>query len=217
MIKNKTARGTWQRREREVADFHNPGFGKRNPLSGKLSGITGADAHSVPGLFIESRLRAKFATWTWYMDALHVSKNELLVPVLSLMVKNKKGFMDVIHSSFVDRYIQIMTKHRNICVDPPDSVQFGNLQLPLIYKGTQKQIDLLLIHLRGSSFNADGSLKDKWWKYNDKFKDDNIDPWIVTPFGFDRALYGHFSHRFKKGVKPIITEENLIEIRKAIT
>ena len=90
----KTHRNTWKQMERDVAEFFH---GKRTPLSGGASGHTRADViHDK--LFIECKLRAKFAMWSLWENTKSLAAKEEKVPVICIREKHKKGFLIVVHS-----------------------------------------------------------------------------------------------------------------------
>lgn len=196
---SKTARRTWQLAESRAAKFHNPHGGKRTPLSGSSGGVTGADCMHMNGLYIECKFKASWAVWTEYKKAAVGAKKEGSVPVLTIFKKSAPGFMDIIHSSFIDRYIQIMAANRRIVVDGHDvSTMVGGEEQPLmkIFEGTIADCSRLITMLRPSAFNDDGTLKEGWWTF---VRDDvnKMFPCAIVPNGFKYALYGSFGVLFK--------------------
>ncbi len=89
-----TARGTWKRREREIAHYFG---GERTPLSGGNSKHTRGDViHDK--LYIEVKYRAKHSTITLWDDTQGKAKQEEKTPVVCLCEKGREGFWIVVHS-----------------------------------------------------------------------------------------------------------------------
>lgn len=85
----KTSRETWKRFERTVAKF----FGaKRNPLSGINSGHTGSDTRHGE-LYIECKLRKRFAFWSWFKEVEQSAEEEGKIPIMAFKEKGKKGWL----------------------------------------------------------------------------------------------------------------------------
>jgi len=198
-----THKNSWKKSERDVARFHHPGTGERTPLSGISSGITHADCKGVDGLFIEVKYRSKFALWTLYDNTTKLAKGEGNVPVVVIKEKGKNGFIDLIHSKYLDQFVQHMVRNREIKVVTPEKVTVYDQEMPLIFKGTPAQVRFLIDKLVHNSFNGKGELRNEWWSMaGEKFA-----TWVQVSEGFQIALYGHFNHPFK--VMPNITQEML--------
>jgi len=103
-MKKNIARSTWKSGEARVARF----FGaERTPLSGGNSKMTRSDTLH-PDLYIECKHRKSMAIWTEYQGARDKAKQEGKTPILTLQVKDMKGFLIVIHSDDLDTVL----KHR---------------------------------------------------------------------------------------------------------
>lgn len=194
--KKTTSRATANNAERRAADFHAPGQGRRTPLSGSNSGHTHADCMYIPGMYIEAKLRASHTVWTLYSNVRRIAKKENLVPVVSLFKKYEKGFLDVIHSDYIDVYVQRMTENRNIRVKPAKKVMFGETTLPLLHQGAPSEIEFVLANLNTRSFDVSGHLIDGWATA----KGDKLELFCIVPDGFSRALYARFKSPLKKTV-----------------
>ena len=84
-----THRNTWKNFERVVAkDF---GASGRTPLSGGNSGHTRSDTLH-PRLFIECKLRARFAPCRTYDEAAELADKEDKVPLVALKEKGRAGY-----------------------------------------------------------------------------------------------------------------------------
>ena len=84
----------WKQRERQVAKFFNA---ERTALSGGNSKGTRADViHDK--LFIEVKLREKFAAVTLWDQTRKLADMEQKVPIIALCEKNRKGFWIMVHS-----------------------------------------------------------------------------------------------------------------------
>jgi hypothetical protein len=194
--RNPTSRSTSTNAERRAADFHAPGEGRRTPLSGSNSGHTHADCMYIPGLFIEAKLRASHAVWTLYRKTRDLAKKESLVPVVTLFKKYEKGFLDCVHSDFIDVYVERMTENRRIKVNHPHEIWYGEAVLYNLYEGAPSEVEFVLNNLKTFSFNNDGTLKPDWNKVNG----DGLELWVIVKSGFTRTLYGRFKYPFKKRV-----------------
>lgn len=212
--RNKTSRMTVNRSENRAAEFHAPGSGRRTPLSGSNSGVTHADCMYVPGLFIEAKLRAKHAIWTTYVKTKRLARLEGLVPVITLFQKYEKGFIDCVHSDYIDLYVQRLTQNRRITVQEPDRVMFGETELINLYEGSPSEIETLIKYLNTRSFNEHGELNDNWYST----KGDKLELYVIVKSSFKRVLYGRFPHPFKKKVKidRTMVAKGIGEIKRAI-
>lgn len=200
-----TSRGTWKQAESNVAKFHNPVDGRRTPLSGINSGHSHADCLGIEGIFIEVKYRASFALWGLYEETKRLARKECKVPVVAIREKNKKGFIDLVHSDYLDAYVQMYIRNRCIVVDSTRNVMFGETVLTKFFSGTPMQVDFLLKKLTHRAFDSDGNLKPKWWEQ----EGEKLAIHMRLSEGFGIVLYGAFAHPFT--VDPIITSQNIIE------
>ncbi len=91
-----THKNTWKQRERQIASY----FGtKRVPLSGSNSGHDTSSDSMHPTLYIEDKLRAKFAAVTLWDDTATKAKAEGKTPVVCLAEKGRPGFWVMVHSN----------------------------------------------------------------------------------------------------------------------
>jgi len=89
-----TARGTWKRREREIAHFFG---GERTPLSGGNSKHTRGDViHDK--LYVEVKYRAKHSAVQLWDDTHKKAIEESKIPVVCLCEKGREGFWILCHS-----------------------------------------------------------------------------------------------------------------------
>lgn len=195
-LKKTTSRSTSKRAEQRAAEFHFPGHGRRTPLSGSNSGATHADCLNIPGLFIEAKLRASHSLWTLYNSTRKLARKESLVPVVTLFKKYENGFIDCVHSDFIDIYIERMVENRRLEVKQNKTAKFGETELALLYSGSPTEIELIISKLNTFSFNEHGHLKDDWFSTNGS----KLELWVVAKTGFNRSLYGRFPHPFKAQV-----------------
>lgn len=200
-----TSRSTWKNAERAIARFHNPEEGRRTPLSGMNSGITHSDAVGVDGMFIETKYRKTWALWSLYSDTKFLAKKECKIPVVAIREKGKKGFIDLIHSDYLDAYVQMYIRNRCIVVDSTKNVMVGETILTHFFTGTHMQVDFLLRHLTHLSFDANGCLRENWWKKGGE----KLTIHLRFSEGFGVALYGAFPHPLK--VDPTILSEHVSE------
>jgi len=83
-----TARGTWKRREREVAHFFG---GERTPLSGGASRHTRGDVIH-PKLYVECKYRESHAVIKLWDKTKELAEKEEKTPIVVLCEKGRPGF-----------------------------------------------------------------------------------------------------------------------------
>lgn len=106
---------TWKTVERRVADFLNPGVGRRTPLSGGNSGHdTTGDGLDLNGIYLEVKHRKKHTTCSLHRDTREKAIKESRVPVSVLHETNQNGFLIVIDSRDLDEFCRIIQKNRSI-------------------------------------------------------------------------------------------------------
>ena len=95
-VKNPTARGTWKARERVNARF----FGsERKPFSGSGGRNDETTSDSMhPRLYIESKLRSKFAVISLYDETKEKAMSEGKIPLCCLCVKGRPGMWVLCHA-----------------------------------------------------------------------------------------------------------------------
>lgn len=201
-----TSRNTWKNAERTIAQFHNPEDGRRTPLSGINSGHTHADCMGVDGMFIEVKYRKTFSLYTLYTETKKLAKKEAKVPVVSIREKGKQGFIDMIHSEYLDTYVQMYIRNRCLEVDSTRNVMFGETILTKFFTGAPIQVDFLLKKLTHKSFKGDGTLVDRWW---DRPGGRPLTVHLRLSEGFGIVLYGTFNHPMQ--VDPIILSSEVTE------
>jgi hypothetical protein len=187
-----TSAGTWKAAERDIAKFHNPVDGRRTPLSGINSGHTHADCMGVEGLFIEVKYRKSFALWKLYMATKKLAIKEGRVPVVSIREKGKPGFIELVHSDYLDTYVQMYVRNRgiDICADGSEA-HIGETKLTRFFSGTPMQVKFLARHLNHFSFDKNGILREKW---DDQPKGEPLAIKMELSEGFATSLYGAFAH-----------------------
>lgn len=200
-----TSRSTWKNAEKFIAEFHNPVDGRRTPLSGINSGHTHADCIGVEGIFIEAKYRKKWALWSLYMETKKLARKECKIPVVSIREKSKPGFIDMIHSDYLDAFVQMYIRNRCIEVDSTKNVMVGETVLTHFFTGSPMQVDFLLRHLTHLSLDANGCLRDNWWKLGGE----KLTIHLRFSEGFGIALYGSFPHPLT--VDPVILSEHVTE------
>ena len=93
---------TWKKAERRVAGF----FGStRNPLSGSNSKHSQSDTLH-PDLYIEIKYRKTHTTRTLWEDTQTKAKQEGKIPICALVESRRHGFLFVIHSDDLNRFIE---------------------------------------------------------------------------------------------------------------
>ena len=93
--------------ERLVAGF----FGtKRVPLSGSNSGHNTNSDSMHDELYIECKVREKFAIWSLFDDTEKKAKNENKIPIVALKQKGEKGFLLVIRPENLEKIAEIHKK-----------------------------------------------------------------------------------------------------------
>lgn len=104
VVKKPTSKSTWKSFERKVAEF----FGtKRVPLSGSNSGH-GTNSDSLhPKVYIECKVREKFALWSLFVDTERKAKVENKVPVVAIKQKGETGYLLVLRPEDLEE----LTKH----------------------------------------------------------------------------------------------------------
>lgn len=105
-----THRSTWKKAERRVAAFLGT---SRTPLSGRNSGHTRSDTLH-PSLFVETKFRERSAVWSLWQKVRDLAKREKKTPVLALLQKNHDGFLLVVHSDDLDRFLNAISASRGI-------------------------------------------------------------------------------------------------------
>ena len=195
-----TARGTWKQSESRAAKWHNPKDGKRTPLSGGNSGGTRADAKNQNGLFIEAKYRKTWSLWTLTRSTAILAQREGKIPVVTLFEKNKRGFVDCIHSEYIERYIHILEANREIKIEDQGNVNWCSgrgidTDLLHLYTGNLDEIRTLIRNICPSrSFDKKtGRLTAKWWVHKAKTPEDTIYPYVIIPDGLMFALWGTWS------------------------
>lgn len=106
-VKHPTSKVCWKSFERLVAGF----FGtKRVPLSGSNSGHN-TNSDSMHGeLYIECKVREKFAIWSLFDDTEKKAKNENKIPIVAIKQKGEKGFLLVIRPENLEKITEIYKK-----------------------------------------------------------------------------------------------------------
>jgi len=85
----KTSKSAWKNRERKAARV----FGAdRNSLSGSNSKLTASDSTSA-ALFIETKLKARWAVFSLFRQTAELAKRESKTPLLMLAQKERPGFL----------------------------------------------------------------------------------------------------------------------------
>lgn len=104
VVKKPTSKSCWKGFERLVAKF----FGsKRVPLSGSNSGH-GTNSDSLhPKIYIECKVRDKFALWSLFVDTENKAKVEKKVPVVAIKQKGEKGYLLVIRPEDLQKVAKI--------------------------------------------------------------------------------------------------------------
>ena len=104
VVKNPTSKSTWKGFERIVAAF----FGtKRVPLSGSNSGH-GTNSDSLhPKVYIECKVREKFALWSLFKDTESKAKVEKKVPVVAIKQKGEQGYLLVLRPQDLEKLTKI--------------------------------------------------------------------------------------------------------------
>jgi len=93
---------SWKQFERRAASFFG---GKRNPLSGSMSGHTGGDVRHEK-LYVECKQRKEHAVINLWDDAKTKADKENKTPVVCLSVKGRKGFWVMVHSNDLEKVAQ---------------------------------------------------------------------------------------------------------------
>ena len=96
----------------------------------------------------------------------------------------------MIHSDYLDAYVQMYIRNRVIKVDSTKNVMVGETVLTHFMTGSPMQVEFLLKNLSHRSFNGDGSLKDRWWEQGGE----RLTVHLRFSEGFGIALYGTFPH-----------------------
>lgn len=94
----------WKDRERQAARFWGA---ERNVGSGcdfRLRGSRSDSVHDV--LYLEVKLRAKFATWTLWRETKARAEVEGKVPVVMLAEKFREGQLIVVHTADLDELLR---------------------------------------------------------------------------------------------------------------
>ena len=106
-VKHPTSKVCWKSFERKVAGF----FGtKRVPLSGSNSGHNTNSDSMHDELYIECKVREKFAIWSLFDDTEKKAKNENKIPIVALKQKGEKGFLLVIRTQNLEKIAEIHKK-----------------------------------------------------------------------------------------------------------
>lgn len=110
-VKHPTSKVCWKSFERLVAGF----FGtKRVPLSGSNSGHNTNSDSMHDELYIECKVREKFAIWSLFDDTEKKAKNENKIPIVALKQKGEKGFLLVLRPESLEKIAEI---HRKVAQD----------------------------------------------------------------------------------------------------
>lgn len=90
VVKNATSKSCWKGFERTVASY----FGtKRVPLSGSNSGHNTNSDSLHPDIYIECKVREKFAVWSLFKDTEGKAKVEKKIPLCALKQKGERGWL----------------------------------------------------------------------------------------------------------------------------
>ena len=96
-------RNTWKNRERQVAKA----FGtQRTALSGGNSHITHSDTLH-PSLYIEHKARERWALFSLFRKVKAYAKHENKLPIITLSEMGKPGFLIVVHSDDLDKFVEV--------------------------------------------------------------------------------------------------------------
>lgn len=93
LVTKPTSKSTWKGFERVVAAHFNT---KRVPLSGSNSGHHTNSDTLHPELYIECKVRSKFAVWELFLDTEAKAIAEKKVPVVAIKQKGEKGYLLII-------------------------------------------------------------------------------------------------------------------------
>lgn len=219
---------SWKRCEHRAGDFHNPGEGTRVPLSGGGRHSGGTDCEKVPGLFIECKQRKSFSVFGWYLEAATKATQSNTVPVLSLFRKGAKGpelsgsrgFLDVVHSKFIDRYIQVLARNRAIGISGFDHAMSKTngvkTKLTLIFTGQISVCATVRSLVSIKSFDSNFAARPEWWKFESD-SDEYIElfPWLIAPGKSGTAnLFGTFGPVFDKAIAKFRQGQQAKHVRK---
>lgn len=107
VVRKPTSKSTWKAFERLVATF----FGTRRvPLSGSNSGHNTNSDSLHEDLYVECKVRAKFALWTLFMDTEKKAKEEDKLPVVAIKQKGGRGYLLIIRPEDLERLHEIRTE-----------------------------------------------------------------------------------------------------------
>ena len=111
VVKHPTSKTSWKQLERNVASF----FGTRRvPLSGSNSGH-GTNSDSLhPKLYIECKLRSKFALWQLFIDTEKKAKVEGKIPIVAIKQKGGKGYLLVMRPEDLEKINEILIESSSI-------------------------------------------------------------------------------------------------------
>lgn len=106
-VKHPTSKTCWKSFERLVAKF----FGtKRVPLSGSNSGHNTNSDSMHDTLYIECKVREKFALWSLFEDTESKAKNESKLPIVAIKQKGSKGYLLVMRPEDLQKIAEIQAK-----------------------------------------------------------------------------------------------------------
>lgn len=211
----------WKAAEMRTARFHNPHGGGRAPLSGggwkdsaDNTPTTKSDAVGLNGIFLETKQRKDWSLWTLYRDTAALAKKEKNIPVVSIFKKGANGFIDLIHSNFIDEYIRIVAANRRITIDghTVNKIVGGKeLAMHKLFSGPMGMCVVLSNLIRPSCFRKDGTMVPEWWKCaaDDPRK---LDPFAIVPDGYQYAIYGWIDGYTTSA--PQITEADIAEYQR---
>lgn len=104
VVNKPTSSSNWKGFERIVASF----FGtKRVPLSGSNSGHNTNSDSLHPRIYIECKVREKFALWKLFRDTEDKAKVEKKVPVVAIKQKGERGYLLIVRPQDLERLVQI--------------------------------------------------------------------------------------------------------------
>lgn len=127
---------TWKKVEARIADHINPGVGKRVPLSGSNSGHdTCGDGRNLNGIYVETKHRKKHQITTLHDDTRKKAKKENRVPVTAIHETGRHGFLYVVHSEDIDKFIKIMMRNRKLVFQDGGNCQENWINDPTRLRG----------------------------------------------------------------------------------
>jgi len=104
LVTKPTSKSTWKGFERLVATF----FGsKRVPLSGSNSGHDTNSDTLHPKLYIECKVRDRFALWSLFKDTEDKATREKKTPIVAIKQKGEKGYLILIRPEDLEKVYKI--------------------------------------------------------------------------------------------------------------